>query len=60
MKIFIDADGCPVVNETISLSENQIAEYYTENLHDAFINIQRLLNNYNTKINCLEEHSMLE
>ena len=31
------------------------AEYYTENLHDAFINIQRLLNTYNTKINCLED-----
>jgi hypothetical protein len=31
------------------------AEYYTENLHDAFINVQRLLNNYNTKINCLED-----
>ena len=31
------------------------AEYYTENLHDAFINIQRLLNNYNAKINCLED-----
>lgn len=31
------------------------AEYYTENLHDAFINVQRLLNTYNTKINCLED-----
>ena len=31
------------------------AEYYTEGLHDAFINIQRLLNNYNAKINCLED-----
>ena len=31
------------------------AEYYTENLHDAFINVQRLLNTYNTKINALED-----
>ena len=39
------------VNDQISKYQ---AEFYTESAHDAYINIQRLLNNYVTEINSLE------
>ena len=40
------------VNDQISRYQ---AEFYTENVHDAFVNVQRLLNDYNAQINCIED-----
>ncbi len=40
------------VNDQISKYQ---AEYYTESAHDAFVNVQRLLNDYTAKINCIED-----
>ena len=40
------------VNDQLSRYQ---AEYYVETVHDAFVNVQRLLNNYNVKINCLTD-----
>ena len=40
------------VNDQLSRYQ---AEFYVESAHDAFVNVQRLLNNYNAKINCITD-----
>ena len=40
------------VNDQISKYQ---AEFYTESVHDAYINVQRLLNNYVAQVNSLED-----
>ena len=40
------------VNDQLSRYQ---AEFYVENVHDAFVNVQRLLNDYNAKINCISD-----
>lgn len=40
------------VNDQISRYQ---AEFYTESVHDAFVNVQRLLNDYTSQINCIED-----